>query len=378
MNKLRVVVVLVVACVSAVLFAAAFPEAVLAGDALNYRDRMVELFSGKVPYYQFPFEHLPVMIVPMAVAWLLGGSIDPRTYAFALAGVSTLVVIATGLVVRRTEESLGFDGLTVRWVILTIPLLPFLLFRNDSFVVFLALLGILLASLGKTLHSAWVLCLAIFAKGWPGLWAPTEWKRGNKRVAATLLVASAGSLAIVLSPALQAAQDRRGLHTETLGGSLVGLWRSVQGSDLRLELSTAVYIDAPFWLIACNVLVGGLIAFSAIQVSPRPFVWAGRWALMGAMTLALIVASPLFSTQYVAWVAPFAAIDRRATTLMLPVNAIGLILLTAWDGLADGSIWWWSLLVVRNVLFIGLGFYLSRLAGSSGSRAEPSSRSVSR
>ena len=369
--------VLLIACASAVWFAAAFPQAVLAGDAVNYRDRMVELFSGKVPYYQFPFEHLPVMIVPMAVAWLLGGSVDVRTYAFALAGVSTLIVIATGLVIRRTEENLGFDGLTIRWVMLTIPLLPFLLFRNDSFVVFLALLGILLASFGERLHSAWVLCLAIFAKGWPGLWAPSEWKRGNKWVAVTLLVASAASLAVVLSPALQAAQDRRGLHTETLGGSLVGLWRSLQGRDLRLQLSTAVYIDAPWWLIAFNIAIGGLIAFSAVRAHSGSLVWASHWAVMGAMTLALIVASPLFSTQYVAWVSPFAAIDRRASTLMLPINAIGLILLTAWGDLADGSIWWWSLLVLRNLLFIGLGFYLCRLAVVWSSRADRSGRSLS-
>ncbi len=54
---------------AAVYFAAAFPDAVLAGDARDYRGLMVEVFSGRLPYLDLPFPHLPLMLVPMAVAW---------------------------------------------------------------------------------------------------------------------------------------------------------------------------------------------------------------------------------------------------------------------------------------------------------------------
>ena len=38
----------------------------------------------------------------------------------------------------RIEKGIAIEDLTVRWILLTVPLLPFLLFRNDSWVVFLA------------------------------------------------------------------------------------------------------------------------------------------------------------------------------------------------------------------------------------------------
>lgn len=367
-GRLRLMLIILAASASAILFAAAFPDAILAGDALNYRDRMAELFSGKAPYVQFPFEHLPVMIFPMAAAWLLGGSEQLRTFAFALAGVSTVLLVGTGLMLRRVEAGFGITGLTVRWVLLTTPILPFLLFRNDAWVVFLTVGGILLVFRGRELASLLVLSLAAMAKVWPGLWAPVEWRRGKRVAAVALLVATLASIAVVLSPALREAQNPKGLHTETVGGSLIGLGRSIEGHDLGLERSTAVYIDAPGWLLAVNFLVGGLVALSAVRGLRAPFQWTRSWRLMGALTVALIVSSPLFSTQYVAWVSPFAAVDKRTTALMFPVSAISLVLLTTWHSLSEGAVWWWGLLVLRNALFILLGLYLGWSALPRASR----------
>jgi hypothetical protein len=99
-----------------------------------------------------------------------------------------------------------------------------------------------------------------------------------------------------------------------------------------------------------------------------PFDWARSWRLMGGLTAALIVASPFFSTQYVAWLTPFAAVDRRATVTMLPVNTLSLILLTSWHQMFEGTVWWWALLVLRNLLFIMVGLYLATSSGPSASR----------
>ena len=354
-SRVKVTVLLVVASAVGVYFAAAFSDAVLAGDALDYRGLMSEIFSGKVPYVDLPFPHLPLMLVPMTVAWLVGGSHDLQSYAFALAGVSTVIVVATGLVIRRIESGIAIGDLTVRWILLTVPLLPFLLFRNDSWVVFLAMAGILLAMNGKKVASVLVLGAGCLAKGWPGLWGVIEWKRGNRWVAVAIIAFSLASFAILLSPQLQAAQDPRGTHTETLAGSVTGLVRSVDGSDLRLERSSAVYIDGPWWLLAVNVAGGALIGLAAWQGLRGSLDWAGSWRLMGGLTAALIIASPFFSTQYVAWLTPFAAVDRRATAMMLPVNTFSLILLTSWHEMFEGTVWWWALLVLRNLLFIMVG-----------------------
>ena len=368
MSRIKVTVLLVVASAVGVYFAAAFEDAVLAGDALDYRGLMVEIFSGRVPYLDLPFPHLPMMLIPMTVAWLIGGSRDLQAYAFALAGVSTAIIVATGLVLRRIEIGLAIGDLTVRWILLTVPLLPFLLFRNDAWVVFLALVGILLASQGKKIASALVLGAGCLAKGWPGLWGVAEWKRGNRWAAVSLAAFAVLSFAILLSPPLQAAQDPRGTHTETLAGSVTGLVRSIDGSDLRLERSSAVYIDGPWWLLAVNVAFGGFIALAALRGLRSPFEWSRSWRLMGGLTAALIIASPFFSTQYVAWLSPFAAVDRRATAMMLPVNTLSLVLLTSWHEMFEGTVWWWALLVVRNAFFIITGIYLARSAAPGDSR----------
>jgi hypothetical protein len=374
MSRVKVTVLLVVASAVGVYFAAAFSDAVLAGDALNYRDLMAEIFSGKIPYVDLPFPHLPLMLVPMTVAWLIGGSQDLQAYAFALAGVSTVIVVATGLVIRRIESGIAIEDLTVRWILLTVPLLPFLLFRNDAWVVFLALAGILLAMNGKKVASILVLGAGCLAKGWPGLWGVVEWKRGNRWVAVAIGAFTLATFAVLLSPPLQAAQDSRGTHTETLAGSVTGLVRSIDGSDLRLERSSAVYIDGPGWLLAVNVAGGGLIGLAAWRGLRSPFDWTRSWRLMGGLTAALIIVSPFFSTQYVAWLTPFAAVDRRATVMMLPVNTFSLILLTSWHEMFEGTVWWWALLVLRNLLFILVGVYLARSSGASASSPDHRSR----
>jgi hypothetical protein len=374
MSRVKVSVLLLIACGAGVYFAAAFPDAVLAGDALDYRGLMVEMFSGKLPYLEMPYPHLPAMLVPMAAAWLLGGSQDLQAFALALAGVSTAIIVATGLVLRKLESGLGLPDLTLRWLLLVVPLLPFLLFRNDSWVVFLTLAGILLASQGRKFASVFVLGVGSLAKGWPGLWAPIEWKRGNRWAALSIAAFTLASFAILLSPPLQSAQDSRGTHTETVAGSLTGFVRSVSGDDLLLERSAAVYIRGPWWLLVVNVAIGGLIGVSALRGLRSPFEWGRAWRLMGALTAALIIASPFFSTQYVSWLSPFAAADRRATAVMVPVNTASLVLLTSWHQMFEGEVWWWALLVVRNVLFICVGAYLGWSSAPRASRLDRKGR----
>ena len=375
LTRTRVILLLLVASAAAVYFAAAFPDAVLAGDALDYRGLMIEMFDGNVPYVDLSYPHLPLMLVPMSLAWLIGGSRDLQAYAFALAAISTVIIVGTGLILRRIEQGFAINDLTARWMILTVPGLPFLLFRNDPWVVFLAVAGILLSFQGRKVASVLTLGAGVLAKGWPGLWTPVEWRRGNRWAALGLATFTLLSVAILLSPPLQSAQDSRGTHTETVAGSVTGLARSLDGSALQLERSAAVYIRGPWWLLMINVAFGGLIALSAVRGMRSPFELTRSWQLMGALTAALIVASPFFSTQYVAWLSPFAAVDRRATAVMFPVNVASLVLLTSWHQMFEGAIWWWGLLVVRNFLFIIVGVYLGLSSTEHGSRLGGQGRS---
>jgi hypothetical protein len=343
------------------MFAAGFPDSILAGDPANYRDRMAGLFSGRLPYVDLDFEHLPGVIPPMALAWVLGGSASLRVYVLVFAGLMSLAVLGSGLLLRSIGPQIDRPDLADRFMVLSIPLLPFVLFRNDPWPVFLTVLAIWLF-VGDRRGGLVSGALAILAKAWPVILAPIEWRRGN-RLRAVVLGPVVGllTLGIFLLPSRTAAMAARGLHTESIMGGLLGFWRSVQGTPLALERTASVYIDAPGWSLAVNAVVALPMVIVAMRALARTFRWDRAFLVMGSLSVGLMVASPYLSTQFVMWATPFAAASRSGTTrrVLLIVNVLSLILITLWWWLFSGAIWWWATLVVRNVLLVGVGFRLA-------------------
>ena len=368
MKFFRVAIPLIAAGFGAVALAAALPDTILAGDAEAYRARMVELFSGKAPYFDFPFEHLPGMLIPMAAAWLLGGASGLSGYAYALAAVSLVCLLVTAFLLMRIESTMPADGLTVRWLLITVPLLPFLLFRNDSWPVLLMVGGVWLAMRGHRLASTAALGLGVLSKLWPGVWVVPQWWEGRKRNAGALAALALCGLLITASPAVQSIQDPQGLHTETLMGSVFGMARSIAGTDLGLTNTAAVYIDAPAWALIINLVVGLGLGATSLRRLREPFTWEGALLIGGALVGAGLIASPFFSTQYVAWIAPFVAANRRLTRPALLISVASLVLIVFWFRLFDGVVWWWSLLVARNLLLVvvTVGLILTRTSSRAG------------
>jgi hypothetical protein len=109
-----------------------------------------------------------------------------------------------------------------------------------------------------------------------------------------------------------------------------------------------------------NLAVGGVLAVGALRRLTRPFSWEGAWILTGGLVGAGLLAAPYFSTQYVAWLAPFAALHRRWTGPMLVVSLASLLLITNWHLLFVGTVWWWALLAGRNLVLVGLVWSMGR------------------
>jgi hypothetical protein len=351
--------VLAIASIGAVVIAAALPETILAGDAANYRTRMVELFWGRVPYWEFPFEHQPIMIIPLALAWLLGGFKSQPVYVILVAVVSFLCLAVVTRLLLATERRLEAEGWAARWLLAVLPLLPFLLFRNDAFSILLTVASLVLAMRGREVASGLTAAAGVLAKIWSVVLAPVQWWRGKRAVASLLLLASAAAVAINFSPAVQSIQETRGLHTETIAGSIFGLWRSLGHFDLRIVHTATAYIDAPTWALALNGVAGLAIVITAVRSARGAFTWSRGWTLAGAFTVAGVMASPFFSPQYVSWFAPFAAQHRRTTWSMFAISLLSLVLVLGWFELFEGSVWWWGLLIVRNALAILLGLQLA-------------------
>jgi hypothetical protein len=346
--------------IASVAFAAAFPSAILAGDPVIYRERMVELFSGKLPYVDFPFEHLPGMVIPMALAWLLGGSLSERGYLLTFAALMAILLWMSGMLIRALEARIGARGITSQWLVVLLPLLPFVLFRNDAWPLFLTLLGLYWLASGRSRLAAAVGLLATLTKLWPAVIGASAWWRG-KRGAALISGPMGVGLAVlvVLSPGFATAQAAGGLHTETLIGSAVGLVRSLAGGPLGLTRTAAVYLDAPGWFQLGNLVVGGWLGWAALRAYRHARSWHQAWLLTGVAVLGLILASPYFSTQYLLWLSPFvAAASPRTVRSGMAINLLSLLLITTWWQLFTASPWWWAVLLLRNLLLLGLGMSL--------------------
>ena len=356
-RRLRLPLVLVLGSLAAVLIAAALPESILPGDAEPYRERMAELFSGKIPYLEFDFEHLPGAIVPMAAAWLLGGSANLQSYVLALAAVSTICLLATGAILQRLESHLE-TGLAWRWAVAVLPLLPFLLFRNDSWPVLLAVFAFAVGVKGY--DKDWlVAALGVLSKFWPVTWAVIDWWRGRRLRALLLAGLGVAMLVLLRTEAVIRIQRPIGIHTETFGGSMVAIVRSFQGRPLGLQQTSALYIEAAPWVTLANAVPGLLIAVLVLTGIHKPFSWSRAWVTFGLLVGGIVLASPLFSTQYLAWLAPFFA--ARATWLRAAVviNAASLGIILAFDAALRGEMWWFAGVLARNLILLGLVFCIA-------------------
>jgi hypothetical protein len=351
---------LLVASVAAVFIAASLPDTILAGDAVNYRERMIELFAGHVPYFEFDFEHQPLMLLPMAVAWLLGGSSSQPAYVIVFAGISFLALAGTTLVLSKIDRRWGSSGLASRFIVLVIPMLPLLLFRNDSFSILLSVMAAFLLISDKVGSGVIVTVWGVLSKIWTGVLSVVLWWKRRMLAAAIVVVAVAGAIAINFSPPVQAIQQGDGIHTETLAGSALGLYRIASGSPLEINRAATAFLDAPAWMLVINVMASVPILFLTLRRLQGSYDEISAWALVGALTSALLLASPFFSPQYVAWVFPFAAARARFIAIALGLSVASIAMALGWYSLFDGTLWWWALTLARNLGLLVLGIQMAR------------------
>lgn len=319
-----------------------WPEGVMGGDLPVYYDRILAIESGGIPYVDPVFEHLPAVLVPLFAARLLSGFGSSFAFSVVFTILMALCLLATVSILSRVVDR----PVGRRFLWLASPLVPLVVFRNDPWVTLLAVGALVPTTAGLVAGVA-----AVLAKGWPAVLALPAWFT-NKRGRAIALAASAVVAGLLLfSPGFTATQQASGVHSETVAGSVIGLVRAVRGT-LEVDVTTAAYLPVDSWA----VWVGPLLAI--------PFLLAGVAAIrrdphglvaIGVLVGAVIIASRLFSTQYVLWVLPFLAASsiRAARVLGLVVSVASLAMILTWAGLFEG--WgWWALAVTRNMLFLVL------------------------
>jgi Glycosyltransferase family 87 len=266
------------------------------------RFHQIAISEGR-PYRDFDVEYAPVETI--SIELLAGG--DRRAAAARLAVVSLVC------------DLLAFGGVWYGWgrraaalyLLIGLPLVPFIAVRLDPLVVALAVWGLASARHGRDRTGGATLAVAGLTKLWPLVIAPALLIERRPRAArwfACLFVAGIGAwIAYGGTDAIRQVVSFRGAtgwEIESTVGSIVWL---LTGGPVRIEGGAPRVGQIPGWSrpLLLLVLIAVLVAIWA-RTRGRRVDAAGAPSL--AAVAALLALSPLFSLQYASWLAPWAAV----------------------------------------------------------------------
>jgi hypothetical protein len=320
---------------------------------------MALLFDGQIPYVEFFFEHFPLAVLPMALAWLLGGAFDPLIYTTLFSLMMATCLAATLILVERTGDRLVVTDSGLRWLAVAGPLFPIVLFRSDPFPVLFATAGFYAMVFAKERMAIVMEIAGIFTKGWPVVLALPEWWRGRRgRAIALVIVALALGGLLINLPGFSQARQFSGIHSETTVGALYTLIRISSGYDLGLITDAgATYVSVPMWAAIANLGLGLVLLMVTLVRIRGDFSWEGSIRLLSASVVALLIGSPLLSPQFILWPTSFLALhpDKRVRGTAIAVSALTLLYMLAWNPGFEGDLWWVGVVNLRNIVLLALG-----------------------
>jgi hypothetical protein len=329
-------------------------------DPAAFAERARPLLDGRFPYFDYEYEHLPLAIAPMFAAAVIE-RISPISYTVAFWTVMSGILFGIGALLNRIGRQLGVAHAARRWLLVSWGILPLAAFRVDALSVLLTVATVWYLVEGRGRRSAWAWAGAIAAKGWPVVLVVVDWWRGQRRravVAAGATLLGAGVLA--LFPLFRSGRAFSGVHIETVTGAPVVLARLMRGADHGVSsLAGASYVEVGSWAAVANLALGAGLALYLLLALRRDFTWRRGMDLAGAGTIALMLASPLLSAQFVLWITPFAALSRspRVRAGVFGVTLLTGAFVTFWY---SGYQVWWATIIARNILLVWTGFYWAR------------------
>jgi hypothetical protein len=313
--------------------------------------------SPAIPYRNFPVEFMPLQT--LADRLLAGGTIEAAAVRIAIVAFVADLATAWGVAWGWGRRA------TATYLVLALPLLPFLYLRFDLVSVALAAWAYALLARRREELGGAALGLAVMAKLWPLALAPVFWLRRSRR---GLIVA--GAVCVVVGAwwyltggakgpfQVLSLRDTRGWHVESVVGSF--LWVLHRGDAYRE--ADAMRIGA------VSVWAKGLLAIGLLLV--EAVIWRraarDRRDPMGAASLAAVAAlgvfAPILSMQAAAWLLPFAALaldgdhdERRAAGLAAGAIALTGVIAIVWRDHATAPAGWVARLVLaRNLVWIGV------------------------
>jgi len=317
-----------------------------------------------IPWRDSPVEYaIGDYIVIRAVGW---GSMALTRMLLAVVAFSADMVAW-----RAVARGWGRDA-AVRYLWLGAPLLIFIYRRGDLVPVALAVLALAWARRDRERAGGIALGIAALSKIWPLVVAPALALERRWRAIWTAAIAFGSGLVVWLAiggfGALQQVGTFRGSTGWEIGSTIgVPVWAITGQHRFEEGANRAGTIPpgAPELLLALALLTVTLIWLLARHREEQP---AGVPAM--AAVAALLVCSPVFSPQYVAWLLPWAAVaggdGRRWTWLgAAPVIITGALVTIWYVDINLGPGWNQLVLAARNlsVLVIVVVYLVEALRG---------------
>ncbi|MEA2521540.1 MAG: hypothetical protein QOI81_1186 [Actinomycetota bacterium] len=271
---------------------------------------------GGTPWRDYPVEYAPLEF--LLIKGLFGTGILAAATRLALVAFAT--DIATWAAVRTGwGRRAGLLYLAVG-----LPVVILELQRIDLAMVAVAMWAFVLLRRARPALGGAALGLAVLAKLWPLVLIPGMWIRGRLRSAAGFAaVVVTGAIGWLLwggSGALSQVSSFRGAHGWEAGSTVGSFVWVFAGDQVHEEAGAARVGVAPGWAkLFLGVVLLSVLACVWRRAVRRNEEVAGGPALTAVAALLLL--SPLFSTQYVLWLLPWAAIaalddDRPAVPLV--------------------------------------------------------------
>jgi hypothetical protein len=292
---------------------------------------------------------------PLAVA---AARATVRHQPFHTAVTRLAVVMLTLDLAAAVALAIGFSfEVAAAYLLLGLPLLPFVYFRIDLLSVALAAIGMALVARRRPVAGGVVVAAGAFVKVWPAVLVPVLFARGERRAAlAAAATGAAGTLAWAAAAGVAGPVDvltfrhARGLHIESVAGAL---WRVIGRQRIRFEAGAFRTPPVP-GAVRLGLLAALIVAVGAATV------WAARRRRPGRPELTAVAATvataALFSPQYVAWLLPFAAIARDDTVerFTLLVAALSTSVVVQFGPLRDGAGVAQATVLLRNASLLAL------------------------
>ena len=310
--RFRTVLLLVAAVAVLILFLIQVSRGDVGGPDV-FRFLHVAQVSG--PWRDVPIEYAPGEFLLIRVLFDTGSE---QTAAARLALLAFAGHVATWGGVRWGWGRSAGD----RYLIAALPLLLLVYERIDLIPVAVATWGLALAVRGRPRGAGAVLAAAVLIKLWPVVLLPGLLLRGGRRAAAWFAgVMLAGGLAWAVYGGAGAPGQVltfRGARGWEAGSSVGVVAWILGGGPLRQEAGSARVGFAPTWAkVLLGVALGALLIAIWMRARARDDDPGGRPAL--AAVAALLLCTPLFSTQYATWLLPWAGVtsarDRDAGAL---------------------------------------------------------------